>query len=163
MNSRYHHGDLKEALIRTALNTLDEGRGDELSLRDLARSIGVSHGAPYRHFTDREAILKVIAERVMGECVLFIKNQRLRHDLTPGQKWNNILEYLIDLFKKHPKRAELLATANYENLIQEMSLLFKRFESSTPSAQVVWLAICGAIHHQDVSALQTVSDLMLQT
>ena len=58
----YHHGALREALLEQAERTV-RGRGaDALSLRELAREVGVSHGAPRRHFPDRQALLDAVAE-----------------------------------------------------------------------------------------------------
>lgn len=58
---RYHHGDLRRALLRAAEARLAEDGPAGLSLRDLARMAGVSHNAPYRHFPDREALLAALA------------------------------------------------------------------------------------------------------
>lgn len=57
----YHHGSLRDALLRTAEQTLREQGQDELSLRELARRAGVSHAAPRRHFRDRQALLDALA------------------------------------------------------------------------------------------------------
>jgi AcrR family transcriptional regulator len=58
----YHHGNLRAALLAQAEKTLREDGLDGLSLRDLARHLGVSHGAPRRHFADRQALLDALAE-----------------------------------------------------------------------------------------------------
>lgn len=58
----YHHGALREALLEQAERTVRERGADALSLRELAREVGVSHGAPRRHFTDRQALLDAVAE-----------------------------------------------------------------------------------------------------
>lgn len=59
----YHHGDLKEALLGAALEVLTRQGEASLSLRALARHLGVSPGAPYRHYPDRDALLKAIVTR----------------------------------------------------------------------------------------------------
>ena len=56
----YHHGNLRTALLEAAERTLADG--GELSLRELARKVGVSHGAPRRHFADKQALLDALAE-----------------------------------------------------------------------------------------------------
>src|SRR3954471_9127100 len=56
----YHHGNLRPALLSAAERAL--ARGDELSLRSLAREVGVSHAAPRRHFADKRALLDALAE-----------------------------------------------------------------------------------------------------
>jgi AcrR family transcriptional regulator len=55
----YHHGNLRAALLDCAERTLAEG--GEISLRELARKVGVSHGAPRRHFLDKQELLDALA------------------------------------------------------------------------------------------------------
>jgi AcrR family transcriptional regulator len=63
MNQRpYHHGNLRTALLAQAEHTVREHGVGQLSLRELAREVGVSHGAPRRHFPDRQALLDALAE-----------------------------------------------------------------------------------------------------
>lgn len=59
--SNYHHGDLRNALIAASVEMLQEEGMEALSLRKIARKIGVSHNAPYMHFADKDALLAVIA------------------------------------------------------------------------------------------------------
>jgi AcrR family transcriptional regulator len=58
----YHHGNLRTALLAAAERTVRERGAQALSLRELARDVGVSHGAPRRHFPDRQALLDALAE-----------------------------------------------------------------------------------------------------
>jgi AcrR family transcriptional regulator len=58
----YHHGSLRSALIEQAQRTVDERGVQAVSLRELAREVGVSHAAPRRHFADRQALLDALAE-----------------------------------------------------------------------------------------------------
>jgi len=58
----YHHGNLRAALLAQAERTVRERGVQALSLRELARELGVSHGAPRRHFPDRQALLDALAE-----------------------------------------------------------------------------------------------------
>lgn len=55
----YHHGDLRPALIAAALDLI--AGADELSLRAVARRVGVSATAVYRHFPDKSALLTAVA------------------------------------------------------------------------------------------------------
>ena len=59
---RYHHGDLPRALLDAALHIVETQGTGALTLRAAARSAGVSQAAPYRHFTNKEAILAAVAE-----------------------------------------------------------------------------------------------------
>lgn len=57
----YHHGDLRRALVEAGLELLGEGGAEGLGLREVARRVGVSASAPYRHFPSRQALLAAIA------------------------------------------------------------------------------------------------------
>jgi AcrR family transcriptional regulator len=59
---RYHHGDLRQALIDSALALIAKDSVEGLSLREVARNAGVTYAAPYHHFKDRAALLAVLAE-----------------------------------------------------------------------------------------------------
>ncbi|MEU1212555.1 TetR/AcrR family transcriptional regulator [Streptomyces sp. NPDC005791] len=58
----YHHGNLRTEFLDAAERSLRAHGVEQLSLRDLARDIGVSHAAPRRHFADRRALLDALAE-----------------------------------------------------------------------------------------------------
>ena len=57
----YHHGNLRSALLARAVEVIDERGVQDLSLREIARDVGVSHAAPRRHFADRQALLDALA------------------------------------------------------------------------------------------------------
>jgi len=59
----YHHGNLREALIRAALDLISEKGAAGFTFADAARAAGVSSAAPYRHFRDREALIADVARR----------------------------------------------------------------------------------------------------
>ena len=59
---KYHHGNLRSALIDAALELVSSEGAKRLSLRAVARRAGVSTAAPYRHFASRNALLAAVAE-----------------------------------------------------------------------------------------------------
>jgi len=59
----YHHGNLREALVRAALDLIAQKGPAGFTFADAARSAGVSSAAPYRHFRDRDALLADVAHR----------------------------------------------------------------------------------------------------
>jgi AcrR family transcriptional regulator len=59
--TRYHHGNLRATLLESAERLLEDVGAAELSLRELARQAGVSHGAPRQHFPDKRALLDALA------------------------------------------------------------------------------------------------------
>jgi len=58
---RYHHGDLRRALIEAALALVTEEQDWGFSLREVARRAGVSHNAPYNHFVEKKDLLAAVA------------------------------------------------------------------------------------------------------
>ncbi|MBY0561018.1 TetR/AcrR family transcriptional regulator [Hyphomicrobium sp.] len=60
-NRPYHHGDLRRTVIETAQQMLQEEKGWQFTLREVARRAGVSHAAPYKHFPDKSALLAELA------------------------------------------------------------------------------------------------------
>ncbi|WMT78046.1 TetR/AcrR family transcriptional regulator [Bradyrhizobium sp. Ash2021] len=56
----YHHGDLRDALVQAALQQVELGGPEAVSISALAKKLGVSQPAPYRHFADRETLLTAV-------------------------------------------------------------------------------------------------------
>ncbi len=57
----YHHGDLRAALVAAGLRLLAERDAEALSLREVARAVGVSATSVYRHFPDKQALMTALA------------------------------------------------------------------------------------------------------
>lgn len=72
----YHHGDLKNALIKAGTEILAKNGVGELSLRKVAQKAGVSHAAPYAHFADKQALIAAIStegfRQLYGQVVAVI-------------------------------------------------------------------------------------------
>lgn len=58
MSNEYHHGDLKNALVREGIRIVNEEGIEKLSMRKVAAACGVSHAAPKTHFENKEALLQ---------------------------------------------------------------------------------------------------------
>ena len=78
----YHHGDLRAALMVVGLRVLEAGSVDSFSLREVAREIGVSVGAIYRHFPDKSAMLQALASQ--GLVRLGEAQMRAAQEAGPG-------------------------------------------------------------------------------
>ncbi len=63
----YHHGNLREALVQAAVELGREKGPDGIVIREVARRTGVSHNAAYRHFADRDELLREVARVGMAE------------------------------------------------------------------------------------------------
>jgi AcrR family transcriptional regulator len=82
---KYHHGDLKNALIQAGIEILSEQGFQALSLRKVAQRAGVSHAAPYAHFKDKQALIAAISTEgyhklynCLAEAVLQYRHEPLR-------------------------------------------------------------------------------------
>lgn len=75
MAQKYHHGELRQALLDIAVQQLAEHGEESLSVRALADRAGVSHAAPYHHFGKRDDLLGSIAEEGFRRALLFIQRQ----------------------------------------------------------------------------------------
>jgi AcrR family transcriptional regulator len=71
----FHHGNLRQELLGRARATLRESGEEGLSLRQLAREAGVSHGAPRRHFPERQHLLNALAEQGFDELTATMVDQ----------------------------------------------------------------------------------------
>ena len=63
---RYHHGDLRNALLDAAEALIRERGADGWSLREASARVGVSPSAAYHHFASREALVRALADRVIA-------------------------------------------------------------------------------------------------
>lgn len=71
----YHHGNLREELVRQAVALAREKGEAGVVLREVARQAGVSHNAAYRHFADRDALLAAVAEVGMLELAAAMRER----------------------------------------------------------------------------------------
>lgn len=84
----YHHGSLRKTLIEEGRRLLIEEGPQAVTLRELARRAGVSHGAPQRHFQDRDALLDAIAAGGFEELADQLESAR-----APGTPEFRLQEY----------------------------------------------------------------------
>ncbi|MDH6590405.1 AcrR family transcriptional regulator [Variovorax sp. TBS-050B] len=69
MSNSYHHGDLKSVLLDYAREQMERASLDDLSMREMAKAVGVSHTAAYRHFADRRSLLDAVAVQGFEELI----------------------------------------------------------------------------------------------
>ena len=101
----YHHGSLHEALLDAAEQLLPSRGPEALTLREVARHAGVSHGAPYHHFASRDALLAAVAERGfigLGAAM------ETANGTTPRDRLASICEAYVGFAAKHPTRFRLM-------------------------------------------------------
>ena len=103
----FHHGNLRSELVEAAASELEKSGYEGLSLRHLAKMIGVSRAAPYRHFKNREALLKELSVRwtvKMNETYRAIESL----DLPPRQRLAKACMAYLASAKKSPELYRLI-------------------------------------------------------
>lgn len=91
---KYHHGDLKESLIKMGLKLYNEEGAEKFSIRKVAALCNVSHAAPYKHFRSKEELINAISEYVftnfqnsLNEIVEVYKNDPHERIIQLGKKY----------------------------------------------------------------------------
>ncbi len=110
----YHHGDLKQALLKACLNWVEKKGTESLSLRALAQQIGVSHAASYRHFQDKNDLLQALAEegfRIFHEYLE--KSLKLKNKTAEERFIEQGLQY-IRFAKDHREHFQLMWSADIQ-------------------------------------------------
>src|ERR1700721_3832033 len=70
----YHHGDLRDALVQAALREAERGGPETISIKALAKKLGVSQPAPYRHFVDRDALLEAATAAALRQFSAILRD-----------------------------------------------------------------------------------------
>lgn len=83
-SKRYHHGDLRAALLRTVGEIIAERGVAEVSLREVARRAQVSHGAPAHHFRNKAALVSAFAAQGFSEMVAAIEQLPAHREARSG-------------------------------------------------------------------------------
>jgi AcrR family transcriptional regulator len=98
--------DLKEACIDEAFRIIEDSGIEKLSLREVARRLGVSHQAPYKHFSSRDHIIAEVLARSFDEFAAFLENRPRASDAR-ADLCNMGLRYM-DYARKHPLKYRLM-------------------------------------------------------
>ena len=130
----FHHGNLRAALLSRAEEVLRLRGVDALSLRELARDVGVSHGAPRNHFIDRSALLEALAERGFA---------RLADDIRTALEGSDALSARL-----RSGMQAFVAFAARDSALLELMFAAK-VDDSSPS-----------VHAAAASLFQTISEIM---
>jgi AcrR family transcriptional regulator len=80
----YHHGNLREALVEAGVQLAREGGPDAVVLREASRRAGVSHNAAYRHFADRDELLRAVCAKCM-EAIAKLMELRIAEAAAAGK------------------------------------------------------------------------------
>ena len=167
--SGYHHGDLRAELIREGIRELERGGIAHLSLRQLAKSVGVTGSAPYRHFPDRAALLEAIAAEGY---------RRVAAALAPsGVRVAEGARRMVSFAAEHPAWWELMAgcggaigpdleEARGTFLAELVGVVERSIGGEAPEeairlAVAVWAALLGLVQLRASGAVAVLDDTMV--
>ena len=105
---RYHHGNLREALLDTAIEQLHEGGVENLSLRALARAVGVSQTAPYRHFEDKSELLAAMATNGYRDLLRALRETGAAAGDCPKEQLFAFAHAYVDYAANNPRLFKLM-------------------------------------------------------
>jgi AcrR family transcriptional regulator len=156
---KYHHGNLRDALLAAAIHLLETQGIEGLSLRALAKATGVTQAAPYSHFRDKDELLAAVAEsgfqrlalqmaedatgaahtrqrieRLISSYIRFAVNNKAMFQLMFGRELSNL--------KKYPTLA-MTAGKSYALISAALS---KRGEGQKQDTRFMTVAIWSLCH-----------------
>lgn len=140
---RYHHGDLRAVLLGEAERSIAHGGVEALSLRQLARDVGVSHGAPARHFRDKQALLDALALHGFEEL-----NRRMVTAATgPGElmaRFRGVARAYVGFAVEHPELLDVMYSTKHHPDASE-KLKSVAHESMTATEALLGEAIAAGV------------------
>lgn len=155
-SNAYHHGNLKEALISASLEILSEKGLEALSLRNVAKRIGVSHTAPYNHFSDKQALLAAISTAGYEQLYPILLETFEKSKTDPVNILPEVARAYLQFAMENPAKFKLMFSGalveernhpNYEAISQKSIALFEEIiafcqeKSQLPAGRIDALAI----------------------
>lgn len=159
----YHHGDLKNALVKAGVEILTkEGLGG-LSLRKVARQAGVSHAAPYSHFADKQALIAAIStegfKQLFNQIKAVIATYRddpenllietawtyLQFALNEPDRFKLMFSSVLEKEKDYPDFVEI-SQNNFRQLVEIVELCQQANILKEGESDLIALSIWGTVH-----------------
>src|SRR5207237_4349968 len=120
---RYHHGNLREALVEAALALVEERGNPEFTLREVARRVGVTHAAPQRHFEDRAALVAAVAEEGFHGLRAHVERvARLTDARDPAQRLHALGVAYVQVAVENPAHFRVMFSAELVDKSRHPSL-----------------------------------------
>lgn len=114
----YHHGDLRAELIRKGLTILDQLGYEKFSIRKVARECNVSQTALYRHFKDKDELVRAIAFESMKQFNNTLEQAVQKHPDDPKLQLKEMGIAYISFFVNNPEHLRLLFLSNIKYLVE---------------------------------------------
>ena len=159
----YHHGDLKNALIKAGTEILaSEGLGG-LSLRKVAKQAGVSHAAPYAHFKDKQALIAAISTEGFKQLHSQIESVKKTYQANPGtllietawayvqfalnepDRFKLMFSSALEKEKEYPDFVEI-SQKNFRQLVDIVEICQGANILKSADSELIALSVWGTVH-----------------
>ena len=118
----YHHGNLRQALLEAALELAQRHGPERVSVREAARRIGVSPGAPFRHFPNRRALMTALAEEAAERLRIEVRKSMGGRRATPLQRLRSLGRGYVQWAMHHPSHFKILSARDQIDLDRSVQL-----------------------------------------
>jgi AcrR family transcriptional regulator len=112
----YHHGNLRQALLQAALELAQEHGPERVSVREAARRIGVSPGAPFRHFPNRRALMTALAEEAGERLRIEVRKSIGGRQAQPLQRLRLLGRGYLQWAMRHPSHFRIISARDQIDL-----------------------------------------------
>jgi AcrR family transcriptional regulator len=155
---KYHHGNLKSALLKAAFKLIEKIGLEGFTLREVARKAGVSHNAPYRHFPSKESLIAALATDSFLQLYAALQ-VAIAECPKPAERLHDAAVAYLRFALKNPSRFNVMFhstfdreaypeyVAAYTGLLDLLSELIEQHRNLTTSretaGELVWASIHG--------------------
>jgi AcrR family transcriptional regulator len=109
----YHHGNLREALLKAAERALEDGGLQSMSLRELSRELGVTHASPRRHFADKQDLIDALAVRGFERMDAILSRAAKNNGQVFKTRLTKFARAYVGFALKHPALCGLMFDAKH--------------------------------------------------
>jgi len=149
MRAQYHHGDLRIAAAEEAFLQVEQSGAESVSLRGVARGVGVSHAAVYRHFTNKRALLGEVARLGFVQLTTAVRRARERSP-TPREGLIATARAYVRFALSHPGLYQVMFGPRLEGETDEPALISARRQAYAVVRDQL------AAHNPDTADAQTI-------
>ena len=130
-NANYHHGNLREHIVKTAFQLLDEEGLDAIGIRKIARMLDVAHSAPANHFKSKQALLTALATESFQHLATIVDKKVPQDKSSLREAIHYFCDTVLEFGLQYPNRYKLLwrrEYADYQNaeLDESMELIYSQ-------------------------------------
>lgn len=162
-SKKYHHGDLKNALIKAGVEILSKEGMEGLSLRKVAQRAGVSHSAPYSHFPDKQSLIAAISTEGFNQLYSELDAAILAYPKNPKKQLQQGAEAYVQFALNNTDTFKIMFSGvlekekDYPAFVEISSKTFQRVVGvvracqeagllRSSSAEMMAVAVWGQVH-----------------